>query len=62
MVFAMGDLHFYGKENGAHRWQSYAYERYTGVPEAGGRSFALRLDQNETLRSLYLNAEAETVI
>jgi len=59
-VFAMGDLHFYGRENAAARGESYAYERYTGVPEAEDDPFALRLDENETLRSLYLNAEAET--
>ncbi len=59
-VFAMGDLHFYGKESATARGESYAYERYTGVPEAEDDPFALRLDQNETLRSLYLSAEAET--
>ena len=59
-VFALGDLKFYGKENAATRGESYTYNRYTGVPEAEQDPFALRLDQNETLRALYLNAEAET--
>ncbi len=59
-VFAMGALHYYGKTNAEARGEIYPYERYTGVPEAENDPFALRLDQNETLRALYLNAEAET--
>jgi len=59
-VYAMGALHFYGKQNAEARGERYTYNRYTGVPEAAADPFALRLDENETLRSLYLNAEAET--
>ena len=49
-VFALGDLNFYGAENAAERGESYAYSRYTGVPEAGDDPFALTLDKHETLR------------
>ncbi len=59
-VFALGDLKFYGKENAAARGESYDYSRYTGVPEAATDPFALRLDENEVLTALYLNAEEET--
>ncbi len=59
-VFALGDLKFYGKENAAARGESYGYSRYTGVPEAANDPFALRLDENEVLTALYLNAEDET--
>lgn len=59
-VYAMGALQFYGKRNAETRGERYTYSRYTGVAEAAADPFALRLDENETLRSLYLNAEAET--
>lgn len=59
-VFAMGDLRFYGRENAAARGESYDYDRYTGQAAAADDPFALRLDENDTLRDLYLNAEAET--
>lgn len=59
-VMAMGDLLFYGRDNAAARGEHYAYERYTGVPEAVDDPFALFLDEKEAFRGLYLNAEAET--
>lgn len=59
-VFAMGDLLFYGRQNAEARGEHYDYQRYTGVPEAAHDPFAFRLDTNETLRGLYLEAEAET--
>jgi len=59
-VFAMGDLLFYGRENAAARGESYSYDRYTGQPDAADDPFALRLDENDTLRALYLEAEKET--
>ncbi|MBN1564169.1 MAG: Gfo/Idh/MocA family oxidoreductase [Anaerolineae bacterium] len=58
-VFAFGDLMFYGKENAAARGETYAYSRYTGVPEAQDDPFALRLDQDAALQGLYLDAEAD---
>ena len=59
-VFAMGDLNFYGSENAAARGEHYSYTRYTGIPEAQNDPFALFLTSKEALRSLYLDAEAET--
>ncbi|MBE0690004.1 MAG: Gfo/Idh/MocA family oxidoreductase, partial [Anaerolineae bacterium] len=59
-VMAMGDLLFYGRENAEQRGEHYAYARYTRVPEAANDPFALFLDQNPSLRGLYLDAESET--
>ncbi|GHO81067.1 dehydrogenase [Ktedonobacter sp. SOSP1-85] len=59
-VFALGDLSFYGKQNAEARGEQYAYERYTGVPEADNDPFALTLENNEMFRGLYLAAENET--
>jgi predicted dehydrogenase len=59
-VFAFGDLLFYGKQNAAERGETYPYERYTGVPEAREDPFALFLDQDTSLRGLYLEAEADS--
>ena len=60
VVFALGDLKFYGRQNAEARGEHYSYARYTGVPEAASDPFALFLDRNEALRGLYLEAEAET--
>jgi predicted dehydrogenase len=59
-VFAFGDLMFYGRENAEARGEKYAYTRYTGEPEAKDDPFALFLDGDESLRGLYLDAEAES--
>ena len=67
-VFALGALRFYGRQNAQARGESYAYDRYTGQPEAQDDPFALFLDQgsdqdlfsNEALRGLYLQAEEES--
>lgn len=59
-VFAMGSLSFYGQQNARARGESYSYSRYTGIPEAQNDPFALLLTSKEALRSLYLEAEAET--
>jgi predicted dehydrogenase len=59
-VFAFGDLLFYGKQNAVARGETYSYQRYTGVPEAQGDPFALFLDQDASLRGLYLEAEADS--
>ncbi len=58
-VFAFGDLLFYGRDNAAARGEHYPYTRYTGEPAAQNDPFALFLDQDETLRALYLDAEHE---
>src|SRR5690606_16125019 len=59
-VFAMGDLKFYGKANAEARGEHYNYVRYTGEPEAKNDPFALFLDDDPSLRGLYLEAEADT--
>lgn len=59
-VFAMGKLAFYGRENAQARGEHYPYARYTGASEAANDPFALRLDEKEAFRGLYLEAEAET--
>lgn len=59
-VFAFGDLLFYGKQNAAARGERYAYQRYTGVPEAHEDPFALFLDQDAALQGLYLDAEPDS--
>lgn len=59
-VFAYGNLAFYGDENARLRGEDYPYQRYTNVPEAKDDPFALFIDQNKTLRGLYLEAEPET--
>jgi len=58
-VFALGDLRFYGQRNAQARGESYAYDRYTGHPEARDDPFALTLDDG-SLKSLYLDAEADS--
>ncbi|MCY4024057.1 MAG: Gfo/Idh/MocA family oxidoreductase [Anaerolineaceae bacterium] len=59
-VSAIGDLKFYGAANAAARGEYYSYDRYTGEPAARDDPFALFLDQDPALTSLYLDAEAET--
>jgi predicted dehydrogenase len=59
-VFALGDLMFYGRKNAEARGEHYPYARYTGEPEAEHDPFALFLDQDDKLRQLYLDAEAES--
>ena len=56
-VFAMGDLLFYGRENAEKRGQDHFYYRATGNPKAVGDPFALHMDQQESLRQMYLEAE-----
>jgi predicted dehydrogenase len=59
-VFAMGGLRFYGRANAEARGETRPYERYTGEGAARDDPFRLALDENEGLRRLYLEAEAET--
>ncbi len=59
-VFALGDLAFYGKANAGGRGEAYPYTRYTGEPAARQDPFALRLDENPTLKALYLDAEPDS--
>lgn len=59
-VFALGSLSFYGKANAEARGEHYDYIRYTGEPAAANDPFALQLTSQAALKSLYLDAEAET--
>ncbi|MEK4508212.1 Gfo/Idh/MocA family protein [Paenibacillus sp. FSL K6-2524] len=58
-VFAMGDLRYYGKENAEKRGITDFYQRAYGSEAAQNDPFALHLDQNEHLKSMYLDAEHE---
>jgi predicted dehydrogenase len=58
-VFAFGDLMFYGKDNAERRGVTTFYDRATGNPLAKDDPFALHLDQNPNLKSMYLDAEHE---
>jgi predicted dehydrogenase len=58
-VFAFGDLKFYGKEAAEGRGENYDYERYTGSEASKNDPFAMRLDESDYTRTLYLNAEGE---
>lgn len=60
LVYCLGDLRFYGKENAEKRGMTKFYERTHGNEEAAKDDpFALRLDQNPQLKKLYLEAEHE---
>ena len=58
-VFCMGDLSFYGRENAEGRGMTRFYDRGTGHPNAKDDRFALRLDEDEQLKGMYLDAEVE---
>ncbi|WP_285682103.1 Gfo/Idh/MocA family oxidoreductase [Actinoplanes sp. NBRC 103695] len=56
-VFASGRLFFYGDEAGARHGYARDYQRAHGSPAAADDPFAIRLDDNDRLRALYLDAE-----
>ena len=58
-VFGFGDLTFYGKENAERRGEPVRYFRVHGSPQADNDKWAIHLDQDPTLRALYLDAEHE---
>lgn len=58
-VYAQGDLKFYGKKNAEERGVTKFYSRAFGSEVAKDDLFALHLDQNQQLKSLYLDAEHE---
>lgn len=58
-VFAMGDLRFYGRENAEKRGITDFYYRAHGSEIAKDDPFAIQLEDNETLKALYLDAEKE---
>jgi len=59
-VFAMGDLNFYGMKNAERRGVDRFYYRCYGSEAAKGDPFAIDIEHNETLKSLYLDAEADS--
>jgi predicted dehydrogenase len=59
IVFAMGDLRFYGRENAEQRGVTEFYSRAYGSEHAKDDPFALHLEESERLKALYLDAEHE---
>ncbi len=59
IVYGMGDLVFYGRENAESRGLTGFYDRSTGHPNAAGDPFALDLASDPELRGMYLQAEEE---
>lgn len=57
MVFGLGDLRFYGRENAELRGVTRFYDRGTGG--GGDDPFALDLSTDPELKAMYLDAEAE---
>lgn len=58
-VFAMGDLKFYGRENAEKRGETAFYQRAYQSENAKNDPFALHMEDNAHLKSLYLDAEKE---
>lgn len=58
-VFAYGDLMFYGRENAENRGITKFYQRAHGSKNAEGDLFALKMQGNQILEDLYLNAEPD---
>lgn len=58
-VFGLGGLRFYGRDNAERRGQPARDYRSHGSPHAGEDVWALRLEDDPTLKALYLDAEAE---
>lgn len=60
IVFAMGDLKFYGKENAENRGITEFYARARGSKTAEKDPFSLKVtDKDERILGLYYNAEHE---
>jgi predicted dehydrogenase len=57
VVFGLGELRFYGKENAESRGVTHFYQR--GTSGAGGDPFGLDLSADPQLAALYLDAESE---
>jgi len=58
-VFALGGLRFYGRENAERRGETKFYQRAHGSENAKNDPFALHLEENPHLKSMYLDAESE---
>jgi len=59
-VFAFGDLNFYGRHNAEKRGADKFYYRSHGSEAAKGDPFSIDMEENEALKSLYLDAEADS--
>jgi len=59
-VFAMGDLNFYGMKNAERRGVKNFYYRCYGSEAAKGDPFAIDIAKDETMKALYLDAEADS--
>ena len=59
-VFAFGELNFYGRHNAEKRGEKNFYFRAHGSEAAKGDHFAIDLESNDTLKALYLDAEADS--
>lgn len=59
MVYCLGGLKFYGKENAQRRGEKNLAERYLNNDEAQNDPFAIHIDKNAQLKKLYLEAEHE---
>lgn len=58
-VFAYGDLKFYGRENAENRGVTKFYSRVQGSDNAKGDPFSLVLEDSESLKRMYLDAEKD---
>ena len=59
LVYCLGDLRFYGKENAQRRGEKNLGERYHNNEAAKDDPFAFSLEGNERMKKLYLDAEHE---
>lgn len=59
LVYAMGRLAFYGRQNAEQRGIRQFYSRAQGSEAAANDPFALHLDRDDNLTGMYLNAEHE---
>lgn len=59
LVYCIGALRFYGRENAENRGVTKFYHRAQGSENAKGDPFALHLENSSQLKRLYLDAEHE---
>lgn len=59
LVFGMGDLRFYGRENAENRGITSFYSRSHGSEAAKDDPFGLPMEGKDKLKNLYLNAEKD---
>jgi predicted dehydrogenase len=59
LVYCLGSLRFYGKENAMRRGEKNLGERYLDHEDAKDDPFAINIEKNAQLRKLYLEAEHE---